>query len=272
MKYVVAVSGGVDSVVLLDMLTKVPGHELIVAHFDHGIRQNSAEDAAFVATLANKYGVMYAGKREELGESASEALARNRRYAFLRELAEQHDARIITAHHLDDLVETVAINLKRGTGWRGLAALDSDVARPIIDVTKSQLIQYAQANGLTWREDSTNATDLYLRNRIRQKTSTIDDDIKRQLRSLHAHQKQLKKEIDAEARLLVGSGPNYSRYLFTHIPQSVALECLRLITKGLLTRPQLLQVLLAIKTAAAGKAFEAGAGVKVSFSTRHFSV
>jgi tRNA(Ile)-lysidine synthetase-like protein len=272
MKYVVAVSGGVDSVVLLDMMTKVPGHELIVAHFDHGIREDSARDAAFVATLAHKYGLVYAGKREELGEAASEALARDRRYLFLRELAEQHDARIITAHHLDDLVETVAINLKRGTGWRGLAVLDSDVARPIIDTTKAQLVQYAQANGLTWREDSTNSSDSYLRNRIRRKTVSIDDDIKRQLRSLHAHQKQLKYEIETEARLLVGGGPDYSRYLFTHIPQSTALECLRLITKGLLTRPQLLQVLIAIKTAAAGKAFEAGAGVKVRFSTRHFSV
>ena len=87
MKYIVAVSGGVDSVVLLDMLGKIPGHELVVAHFDHGIREDSARDAQFVASLAHERGLIYAGKREELGANASEALARERRYGFLRELA-----------------------------------------------------------------------------------------------------------------------------------------------------------------------------------------
>ncbi|MDB5162613.1 MAG: tRNA(Ile)-lysidine synthase [Candidatus Saccharibacteria bacterium] len=272
MKYIVAVSGGVDSVVLLDMMVKVPGHEIIVAHFDHGIREDSAEDARFVAALAYKHGLVYAGKREELGSTASEAWARERRYAFLRELAQQHTARIVTAHHLDDLVETVAINLKRGTGWRGLAALDSDVVRPLIDTPKQQLIKYAQANGLKWHEDSTNASDAYLRNRVRAKATDITHDTKRQLRALHSHQKQLKTEIDTEAAKLVGDGPDYSRYLFTHLPQAAALECLRFITRGSLTRPQLIRCLLAIKTAAAGSAYEAGSGVNVRFGTRHFSL
>ncbi len=272
MKYIVAVSGGVDSVVLLDMMTKVTGHELIVAHFDHGIREDSTDDARFVAALADRYGLKYAGKREELGKNASEALARERRYSFLRELATHYDARIATAHHLDDLVETVAINLKRGTGWRGLAALDSDVVRPLIDIPKQQLIRYARANGLKWREDSTNASDVYLRNRIRRKASTISHDTKRELRALHSHQKHLKKEIEAEVYTLVGDGPEYSRYLLTHVPKQVAVECLRYITKGLLTRPQLERCLLAIKTSTAGSVYEAGSGVKISFSTRHFSL
>jgi tRNA(Ile)-lysidine synthetase-like protein len=272
MKYIVAVSGGVDSVALLHMMTKMAGHDLVVAHFDHGIRDDSAKDAYFVSSLASQYGLAYCGKREELGKTASEALARERRYAFLRELATTHTARIVTAHHLDDLVETVAINLKRGTGWRGLAALDSDVLRPLIDMSKQQLIRYAQANGLVWNEDSTNSTDAYLRNRVRQKTSNISHDTKRQLRALHSRQKQLRTEIEAEALKLVGDGPEYSRYLLTHVSQPTAIECLRLITKGSLTRPQLLRCLLAVKTATAGSVYEAGAGVKVRFSTRHFSL
>jgi len=254
------------------MMRKTIGHELIVAHFDHGIRDDSVEDAQFVTSLASKYGLTYAVKREELGKNASEALARDRRYAFLRKLAFEHSARIVTAHHLDDLVETVAINLKRGTGWRGLAAMDSDVLRPLIDTPKQQLIQYAQANGLVWHEDSTNASDAYLRNRVRQKTSDIPHDVKRQLRALHSHQKHLKQEIEKETLQLIGTGPEYSRYLLTHIPQSAAIECLRFITKGMLTRPQLLRCLLAVKTATAGSAYEAGAGVKVRFGTRHFSL
>jgi len=272
MKYIVAVSGGVDSVVLLDMMVKTMRHELVVAHFDHGMRDDSPEDAAFVAALAAENGLLYAGKREELGKTASEALARERRYAFLRELADEYNAKIVTAHHLDDLVETVAINLQRGTGWRGLAAMDSDILRPLIDTPKQQLINYAQANGLVWHEDSTNASDAYLRNRVRRKAADIPHDAKRQLRALHSHQKHLKQEIEKETIELIGDGPDYSRYQLTHIPQSAALECLRFITKGVLTRPQLSRCLLAIKTAAAGSVYEAGAGVKVRFGTRHFSL
>lgn len=274
MKYIVAVSGGVDSVVLLSMMVKAakPDDVLHVAHFDHGIREDSRNDERFVANLAGKYGLVYSGKREELGRNASEALARERRYAFLRELAGQHEARIVTAHHLDDLVETVAINLMRGTGWRGLAALNSDVMRPLIDIPKKELIAYAQANGLTWHEDSTNASDAYLRNRVRRQTSDINEDTKRQLRALHSHQKQLKIAIENETASLVGDGPNYNRHLFIQVPHPVALECLRYITKGMLTRPQLTRALLAIKTSSAGSIYEAGAGVKLRFSTRHFSL
>lgn len=272
MKYIVAVSGGVDSVVLLDLLQKNSKSELIVAHFDHGIRDDSSEDMAFVASLAHKYNLRFETKREELGKTASEALARERRYHFLRELAKKYQAQIVTAHHLDDLVETVAINLTRGTGWRGLAALDSDVVRPLIDIPKLQLMKYAIRNGLTWREDSTNNSDAYLRNRIRRQAGSVPDDVKRQLRALHSHQKQLKKEIEKESRQLVGEGPEYSRYFFIHAPKTVALECLRVITKGMLTRPQLMRCLLAIKTATAGSIYEAGSGVKIYFNTRHFSL
>jgi len=272
MKYIVAVSGGVDSVALLHMLVKTSKHELIVAHFDHGIRDDSADDAQFVSELAKKHSLQYFVKREELGKEASEALARERRYAFLRELAQVHDARIVTAHHLDDFVETVAINLKRGTGWRGLAVFDSDVLRPLVDTSKQQLVNYAKDHHLEWREDSTNASDVYLRNRIRRKTADISYDTKRQLRALHVQQKHLKSEIKKETLQLIGKGPDYSRYLLAYIPQSVALECLQFITGGMLTRPQLMRCLMAIKTASAGSVYEAGSGVKLRFSTRHFSL
>lgn len=272
MKYLVAVSGGVDSVVLLDMMAKMPGREVVVAHFDHGIRSDSAEDLRFVAKLADKYGFIFESKREELGESASEALARERRYRFLREAAKKHTAQLVTAHHLDDLVETVAINLHRGTGWRGLAALDSEVLRPLIDISKEELIKYAHTNGLEWREDSTNRSDIYLRNRIRRKAASVPHDTKRQLRALHSHQKYLKKEIENEVKKLVGEGPEFNRYFFAHLPKVVALECLRYLTKGALTRPQLERAWLAIKVAGAGTIYQAGSGVNISFSPRHFSL
>ena len=98
-KYVVAVSGGVDSVVLLDMMSRRGDVDAIVAHFDHGIRDDSLEDRLFVGELASAYGFPYEFKREELGSDASEDLARVQRYAFLREVAKKYDARIMTAHH-----------------------------------------------------------------------------------------------------------------------------------------------------------------------------
>ena len=272
MKYIIAVSGGVDSVVLLDMMSKVGGNELIIAHFDHGIRDDSAEDAKFVAQLAEKYGHVFFSKREVLGKSASEELARTRRYEYLNALAKAHEAKVVTAHHLDDLVETVAINLNRGTGWRGLAVFDSEIVRPLVDVPKQDIIKYAESNGLVWREDSTNASDVYLRNRLRQKTQNLTTDEKRQLRALHAAQKELRTQIRQEVTQLIGSGPAYSRYQLIHMPAKVALECLRLISNRRLTRPQLERLLHAIKTAKAGSYFEAGMGITVQFGTRYFTL
>lgn len=272
MNYIVAVSGGVDSVVLLDMMSRIPGHNLIVAHFDHGIRDDSKEDAAFVAELAARYGHAFETQREELGKEASEALARERRYAFLQTLAKKHNAKIVTAHHLDDLVETVAINMTRGTGWRGLAAFHPSIIRPLIDTPKQEIIEYATKKGLTWHEDSTNASDAYLRNRLRVRARSLTNDAKRQLRALHARQRELRKEINQEIQKFVSEGPDYSRYLLTQLPMTVALEVLRTMTHKKLTRPQLERLLHAIKTNAAGSKFEAGQGITAHFTTRYFTL
>jgi tRNA(Ile)-lysidine synthase len=271
-KYVVAVSGGVDSVVLLHKFVQHPELEVIVAHFDHGIRDDSHDDALFVEQLARIYGLPFETKREDLGRKASEEYARDRRYEFLRAVAKKHDARLVTAHHADDAIETVAINVTRGTGWRGLAVLDSDVMRPLLDMSKQEIIDYAHAHNLQWHEDSTNASDTYLRNRIRRKTSSMSADEKRQLLGLRAHQIASKKTIDAEVRKLVGDGPSYSRYFFIHAEISTALECLRLVSRARLTRPQLERALLAIKTNKAGSVYEAGAGVQFRFTPRNFTV
>lgn len=269
--YVVAVSGGVDSVVLLDMLSKT-SNEVIVAHFDHGIRPDSQSDAEFVGRLAEHYGYVFEMRREELGAGASEEHARDRRYLFLRSIAHKYGALLVTAHHADDVVESIAINLTRGTGWRGLAVLDSDVVRPLTNMNKSDIVDHAHAHGLEWREDSTNASDAYLRNRIRRKTQTMEDDGKRELRALRAQQVATKRDIYAEAKRLVGDGPEYSRYFFTCIDTAVAVECLYVAVHGRLTRPQLGRAVLAIKVHPVGTIFEAGGGVILRFTSRNFKV
>jgi tRNA(Ile)-lysidine synthase len=271
-RYVVAVSGGIDSVVLLHMLRRIGRHELIVAHVDHGIRDDSADDERFVRGLAALYHLPYVTTKVHLGPEASEERARDVRYAFLRQQAAEHDAEIMTAHHGDDVIETIAINLHRGTGWRGAATHDAAITRPLLGYTKQQLRDYAQQHQLEWQEDSTNVSDRYLRNRIRKHVASLDDDTKAQVLSLRDKQRALKRFIEAEAQLLIGEGPEYSRYFLTHIPMASALECLRQVTNGALTRPQLERALLAIKTAQAGSIFEAGNHLRLLFTTRHFSV
>jgi tRNA(Ile)-lysidine synthase len=169
-KYVVAVSGGVDSMVLLDLLRQLPDVELVIAHFDHGIREDSDEDRELVEKTAAKYGLPFVFERGHLGRGASESEARDARYAFLRRIKNEQDAQaIVTAHHQDDLLETAMINLLRGTGRKGLASLRSagDLVRPLLHETKKEILDYATANGIAWREDATNQSDEYLRNYIR---------------------------------------------------------------------------------------------------------
>jgi len=169
-KYVVAVSGGVDSVVLLDLLSQRPDLELVVAHFDHGIRPDSAEDEKFVRQLADKQGLPYVSGKAELGQGANEAMAREARYEFLRKAMEDSGAdAIFTAHHLDDKLETAILNMLRGTRRKGLTALKSqdDIWRPLLRVSKVELQDYARQQRLEWREDSTNQDDKYLRNYVR---------------------------------------------------------------------------------------------------------
>lgn len=169
--YVVAVSGGVDSVVLLDLVRQINGAALIVAHVDHGIRgAESQKDAEFVHSLAEKYGLSYESIELHLGPSASEAEARKKRYQFLESVREKHQAAaILTAHHQDDVIETAIINLLRGTHNRGLSALKNQptIRRPLLDFSKQEILVYANEHKLNWCEDHTNQDTTYLRNFVR---------------------------------------------------------------------------------------------------------
>lgn len=280
MRYIIAVSGGVDSVVLLDMLAsdhfEVKKTDLIVAHFDHGIRQESAGDAEFVHELSEKYGLSFEVRREELGADASEELARERRYVFLRSIAKKYDAKIVTAHHADDVVETIAINLIRGTGWRGLAVLNSpDIWRPLLPMRKADIISYAKKHELTWREDQTNSDTKYLRNDLRQKLANIDASIVELLNLYRNRQVFLKREIDSETSELAESSP-YSRYFLIMLPHPEALELLRTVltkdTGYTPTRPQLDRALLAVKVLDGGKRYEVGAGINLILTKTHYVV
>lgn len=174
-KYIVAVSGGVDSVVLLHKLTSASSASnpqspiFIVAHFDHGIRADSHSDAEFVKRLALSYGCEFVMRKGELGPNSSEAEARLARYEFLYSAMKQSGAEaIITAHHQDDVIETMLVNILRGTSPRGLIGFTRpNIVRPFLSKQKSWITDYAHQHKLEWREDSTNANQQYLRNYIR---------------------------------------------------------------------------------------------------------
>lgn len=275
--FIVAVSGGIDSVVLLHMLSRQNDARIVVAHFDHGIREDSREDARFVAGLAKQYGFPFVVKREELGARASEALARERRYAFLYEQAEKFHGQIVTAHHVDDVLETIAINITRGTGWRGLAVFSgTDIARPLLGFTKTTLRRYALEHRLEWVEDSTNATAAYLRNRLRAKVAHLTISERQELLAQRGRQIILKHAIEKEAGRFLRDTHSYARYFLISLPSEVAIELLRQMVKNATgktpARPQTERALIAIKTAKPGGQFQMGDGVSLQFKTKIFIV
>ena len=155
---------------LLDLLAKQPDIKLMVAHFNHGIREDSIKDEAMVRRRAKELGLPLAVGYGHLGPKTSEASARQARYAFLEGLVLKHRAKaIITAHHQDDWLETAILNLLRGTNWRGLVAIagNKKVIRPLLSYRKTEILVYARHNKLKWREDLTNKSDIYLRNYVR---------------------------------------------------------------------------------------------------------
>jgi tRNA(Ile)-lysidine synthase len=180
-KYIIAVSGGVDSMVLLDLFIKQAmgdGPEdrakktqgLIIAHFDHGIHEKSSEYRNFVATEAKLLGIKFVYEEGNLGPQTSEAKAREARYKFLEKTRNEYKAAaILTAHHEDDLIETMLINVIRGTGAKGLSSLQSsnNLIRPLLGYSKKQIISYAKGHNIEWKEDPTNKEEKYLRNYLR---------------------------------------------------------------------------------------------------------
>lgn len=166
---VLAVSGGLDSMALLDLAARARrGNASIVATFDHASGAHSTRAASFVAAAALEYGMpVVVGRADRVGES--EAAWRAARWKFLRSVAAATSATIVTAHTRDDQIETVLMRAMRDAGARGLAGLHapSDLCRPLIDVRRSDLENYAEIRGLKWVEDPTNRDFAYLRNRIR---------------------------------------------------------------------------------------------------------
>ncbi len=176
-RLLLTVSGGVDSMVML-ALCAASGYQIGVAHCNFGLRGNeSEEDERLVMDTAARYGVPCynrrfdtVGEMERTGESM-EMAARRLRYAWFEELCSSEGyTAIAVAHQADDSVETFFINLLRGTGLRGLTGITQQrgrIVRPLLFATRKEIVEYAMANRIPYREDSSNRSTKYLRNKIR---------------------------------------------------------------------------------------------------------
>lgn len=176
-KILLTVSGGVDSMVMMDLFITA-GYDVGVAHCNFQLRgEESDEDEVLVQTRAEKYGVPFFNRRfdthaemETTGDSVQIA-ARRLRYAWFRELSLAHgyDA-IAIAHHADDSIETFFINLMRGTGLKGLTGIhrvNGKIIRPLLFASRKEILEYAAVRGIPFREDSSNRSTKYMRNKIR---------------------------------------------------------------------------------------------------------
>jgi tRNA(Ile)-lysidine synthetase-like protein len=234
-KYVAAVSGGVDSMVLLHLLAEARKHDaawqITVAHFDHGIRDDSSEDRQLVERTAQAYDMPFMYKEGNLGPDTSEATAREARYSFLYGALEQTGSQaIITAHHQDDVLETMVLNMLRGTGRRGMTSLANQpkVMRPFLGTPKTELITYAQAMHLEWHEDTTNTDTAYLRNYVRHHImSRFDADARNKLLEINTNLSLINRELDTELQNALDKQIDrrkLDRTWFCNMPHKVALE------------------------------------------------
>ena len=178
-----AVSGGADSMYLLERLREL-GYPVAAAHFDHGLRgEASRRDAEFVRDWCAQESIPFVGGVGDAAACAAEKrlgteeAARTLRYAFLETAADELGAAVITtAHTADDNAETVLMRLTRGAGAKGLGGIPprrGRIVRPMLDVTREEVMDYLSRRGIPHVEDETNAGDHYMRNRIRHRVTPV---------------------------------------------------------------------------------------------------
>ena len=175
---IVAFSGGADSTALA-LILRCLGVPLVLAHLDHGLRPESADEAASARRFAERLGVSCVVRRVDVGALADaeglglEDAGRRARYAFFEEVRRVEKADwIATGHHLDDLSEDVLLRLVRGAGWPGLGGMKAvdpvrRIMRPLLGTPRAALEAFLRSLGVDWIEDASNRSDAFRRNRLR---------------------------------------------------------------------------------------------------------
>lgn len=273
-KYVLGFSGGVDSAVLFDILKDRTNLDIIVAHYDHGIRPNSRADRLFVEKIAKKNKKEFVTEFGDLGSSASEELARDARYDFLfKEAAKVGAIGVITAHHQDDVLETCFINIIRGTGRHGLSALKNrpGLYRPLLKISKVQLTDFANNNKVEWREDDSNSEIKYLRNKLRvQVLPNLVPEQRKIMLEIINNSEQLNNKIDIGLENLLNKGLHkgssiLNRRWFSLLPDRISQEVIYTILYkfrfGEIDQRTVDRLTVQIKTLNAGKTIQFPGGL-----------
>ena len=172
---VCAISGGVDSMCLLDIVKKY-NVNIICAHVNHNLREESFEEYEFVKNYCDDNNIIFEGiTLDKIEKGNLESEFRKRRYSFFESLINKYNAKyLLTAHHGDDLMETILMRIVRGSSINGYSGFEKEsirdnysILRPLIYLTKDELYEYAKSNNIEYREDKTNNSDKYTRNRYR---------------------------------------------------------------------------------------------------------
>ena len=204
-KLLLAISGGIDSVVLAHILYKLQ-FNFSLAHCNFKLRyEDSDKDAVFVRNLASKLEVPYHGIEFDTATYANtkgfstQMAARELRYNWFDELVQQHQYDyILTAHHANDNIETVLINLTRGSSLNGLVGIpeiNKNIVRPLLPFTRDEIEHFTITNEITWREDESNQSTKYFRNKIRHNVIPVLESLnKNLLHTFTEHLSYLKKE------------------------------------------------------------------------------
>lgn len=170
----VAISGGRDSTALAHFL-KGQGYQIALAHVNYGLRaQESDDDEAFVRSMAIRWNIPLhvLNSADEMNSDANiQEKARQIRYAYFQSLCNEHGyTKVVLAHHLEDSIETMLLNFMRGTGIQGMggiSAMRDNIIRPLLTTPGSEIDEYIKKSDLTFRNDSSNESDKYARNRVR---------------------------------------------------------------------------------------------------------
>lgn len=179
-RIVIGVSGGPDSICLLNILANLREEfnlALFVVHINHSLRDEADFEEAYVKEISNKLNIEFFSKKVDISTLASiekkstEEVARNVRYEFFNKILDKVNAnKIAVAHNLNDSVETTLMNLIRGAGIDGLSGIqreNGNIIRPLIDITRDEIEEYIKANNLITMQDKTNFETIYTRNKIR---------------------------------------------------------------------------------------------------------
>ncbi len=275
----VAVSGGVDSMVLLQVLCEL-GYTCSVAHVNHGLRGKESDgDSEFVEAHARRLGLPFRAVGVDplgtAGQGSLQMTARELRYAWFKELLREGPSYMAMGHHRDDAAETLLLHLMRGigaNGWEGIPPVtlleEGMLCRPLIAVGREQIAEYAREMGIAFREDASNTSPKYLRNRVRHELIPLMEQMRPGTRNTLARSLDLLKELGAAAgreldreagKLSALSQPGYQLPLRTVRESPAPRLLLMRFLHGCEHHPDLVgQLLEAVRQGATGARFRAG--------------